>query len=161
MPTIELTKDIEGRLCGATEKDNVAYEKFMRRAIALTHDESIIFSWKEPRSGPYHRRHFVMLSTVFKAQETFLDSDVFRKWLEIEAGYCDSVPGKDGPIKVPKSIAYDKLDQAEFEPLHKAVFEFMRGEFALSVIWPHMTWQQGYNMLDGLLREFDQPMSGR
>ena len=156
MPAIELTKDIEGRLVGVTEKDQRAYVRFLDRCIALTKEESIKFEWKEPRSGKYHRRHFAMLNALFEQQETFTDDEVFRKWGEMEAGYFDTLPGREGPQKIPKSIAYDKLDQLDFEPLHKAVFSFYRSEYALMVMWPQLSWQKAMDKIDSVLLEFER-----
>lgn len=156
MPTFRLTKDIDGKLCGVDEKSNRAYARFVARLQGLTARDSLGVSWTEPRSGPYHRRHFVMLSALFQAQERFTDSEVFRKWGEMEAGYCDTVPGKDGPQKIPRSINYDAMDQMEFETLHNAVFAFYRTEYALMVLYPHLTWQQAYDMVDAVLREFER-----
>jgi hypothetical protein len=157
MPQIELTKDIEGRLCGATEKDQRAYVRFIDRCVRLTADESLKFQWTEPRSGPFHRRHFKMLGELFKQQEQFLDDEVFRKWAELEAGYFDTVPGRDEPQRIPKSIAYDKLDQLEFQELHAKVFAFYRSEYALMVMWPQLSWQQALDKIDSVLLPFETP----
>lgn len=156
MPSIHVTKDNEGRICGVSEKDNKAYGKFIRRLQELTNQTSMKLTWSEPRSGPFHRRHFAMLNVVFENQEAFDDEDHMRKWLEVGAGYADLVPGPDGkPVAMPKSISYDSLDQAEFEPIHKAVFAFLRTEYACGYLWPGVSYDVAYGTVDAMLREFE------
>lgn len=156
MPSIFLTKAEDGRLIGVTEADNRAYGRFIDRCIALTSKESLKFTWVEPRSGPYHRRHFKMLGELFKAQEQYDNETHFRKLGEIGGGYADMIPGPDGQlIAVPLSINYETLDQIDFEPIHQAVFAWYRSEIGCKVMWPHLSWQQAFDMVERVLREFE------
>lgn len=156
MPTFHLTRDIDNRLCGVTEADNRAYTRFAARVQGVTREESLKVSWVEPRSGKYHRRHFVMLTAVFDNQEVWEKDNHFRKWCEVGAGYAELVPGMDGqPVAMPLSIDYDTLDQIDFEPIHNAVFAFLRTEHALKFLWPHLPWQKAYAVLDTILRDFE------
>lgn len=116
MPTVTLFLDDNGKLNGISERDRKAYAKFLQRAKNLG-NESISFSWSEPRSGPYHRRFFAIINTLFEGQEQFDDPDMFRKWLEVGAGYCSFVPGPTGKMcAIPKSISYN-LQNARSEKL--------------------------------------------
>jgi hypothetical protein len=97
-----------------------------------------------------------MLKSVYDAQERFSSEYGFRKWCEMGAGHCDWVPGPDGHMQpIPKSIGYDSLDQAEFEPIHRDVFAFLRSEYARHVLWPHLRPDQTYEMIETLLAEFE------
>lgn len=154
MPTVSLVLGNTGKPEGATDKDARAYAKFVARIRTLG-DSCIQFSWKEPRSGAYHRRHFAMLHALFSTQDQFSDEDQFRKWLEVGAGFCDFVPGPKGRmVAIPKSIAWDKLDQAEFEPLHDGVFGFARSEHARRFLWGHLSDQESWEMVEAALGEF-------
>ena len=155
MPTVTITKDEAGKIVGASDKDVKKYAKWRECIDKLTRHESIIFSWKEPRSGPYHRRHFKMLGCLFAAQEQFQDEEVFRKWGEVGAGYCKLVPGSNGkPVAIPDSINYEKLDQAEFKPIHEAVFAFYRTLKATRFLWPHLSDQMAGDMVESAIGEF-------
>ncbi len=144
----------DGKHEGLTERDQKAYAKFLARVRTLG-DSCIQFEWKEPRSGAYHRRHFAMLHALFSTQDQFSDEDQFRKWLEVGAGFCDFVPGPKGRmVAIPKSIAWDKLDQAEFEPLHDGVFGFARSEHARRFLWGHLSDQESWEMVEAALGEF-------
>lgn len=155
MPTVTLYLNNQGKLAGVTEKDGKAYGKFLSRIRDLGHG-CITFTWREPRSSPYHRRHFAMLNALFEAQEQFDDPDQLRKWLEVGAGYVEFVPGPKGRmVAMPKSIAYDKLDQAEFEPIHQAVFSFARSQHARRFLWSHLSDEEGWQMIESILGEFE------
>lgn len=154
MPTINLVRGQDGKLTGMTERDCKGYAKFRKRVEELA-GGILTFTWKEPRSGPYHRRHFAMIGTLFAAQDVFTDDQIFRKWLEVGAGYAEFLPGRNGVLEAyPKSIEYAALDQAEFEPIHDAVFGFARSEYARQRMWPHMTSAQSWDMIESVLGEF-------
>ena len=154
MPTVTLVASPEGKLVGLTDADQRAYGKFIARIKALA-ESCITFTWKEPRSGPFHRRHFAMLAALFDAQEQFDDPEQFRKWLEVGAGFADFVPGPKGRmVAMPKSIAYHKLDQAEFEEIHNKVFAFVRSEHCRGFLWGHLDDEQSWEMVESVMEGF-------
>jgi hypothetical protein len=156
MPEIIVIKGDDGKLAGLSAQQDKKYQKFKNRVECMTRDDSLTFSWREPRSGPYHRRHFAMVDAIFESQEKFEDDYGFRKWLEMGAGYCDWIPGPQGHmIPVPKSIDYATLDQAEFEPIHEAIFKFARSAYVRQTLWGHLDQGRGAAMVDAILREFD------
>lgn len=158
MPTVTLHIGDSGKLEGLSERDRKAYAKFRMRLESLRGDgASITFTWREPRSGPYHRRHFAMIHAVFSSQEQFDNEDQFRKWLEVGAGHVDFVPGPSGlMVALPKSINYESLDQAEFEPIHQSVFAFVRSDRAQQFLWPHLEPDEAAEMVESILMEFEQ-----
>ncbi len=154
MATVTIKIGDQGKLEGLTDKDQKAYVKFLHRVKTLG-NSCLTFQWKEPRSGAYHRRHFSMLHALFTAQEQFSDEDQLRKWLEVGAGFCDFVPGPKGRmVAIPKSIAYDKLDQPEFEQIHDAVFGFARSEHARMFLWGHLSDLDSWEMIEAVLGDF-------
>lgn len=151
MPTITLCLGQTGKLEGVTENDKTAYSKFLARVRTLN-GSCIKFSWSEPRSGAFHRRHFALIHSLFDAKDKFVNQDQFRKWLEVGAGFAEFVPGKDGVIvAIPKSIAYDKLDQTEFEAIQKLIFNFAQSEYVRSYLWPHLSDWGSWSMVENLL----------
>lgn len=153
MPEITLIAQ-GGKLAGLTPQDEARYGKF-RAKLATLGDSCIKFEWREPRSGPFHRRHFAMLAALYESQEQFQDEDQFRKWGEAGAGFADLVPGPKGkPIAVVKSIAYHKLDQDEFSKVHEAVFAFYRSEHARRYLWPHLSDEQTWKMVEAVMEVF-------
>lgn len=156
MPTVTLTRE-DGKLAGATDKDKRAYAKWHDRIKTMGPRDSLVFSWKEPRSGPHHRLFFSKVSALLDIQEQFDDPDTLRRWLTVGAGYCDLVPGPNGKaVALPQSIAYEKLDEVEFRELHRKIDDFLRSPHATFFLWPHLTPAQQSEMVDVFLRGFEK-----
>lgn len=156
MPAVTLVLDrTTGKLAGATEQDQRGWARFLRRVQELA-DSCITFEWREPRSGPFHRRFFAMVNTAFEAQERFEDQEQFRIWLQVGAGFCDFFPHPEkGAIAVPRSIAYAKLEQGEFQELARKVWAFYTGEHARQTLYPHLSGLASYDMVWAILGQFE------
>lgn len=156
MANVLIVKNPEGKLQGFGERGERAYNRFLSDVRALEPGELLAFSYKVPRSGPFHGRHFRMLGFVYDAQDRFTDELHFRKWGEVGAGHCELLPDGSGQlVAVPKSIDYESLDQVEFEPIHRDVKCFFRSEHARRHLWPWLTDQLTYETMEILLQEFD------
>lgn len=156
MPTVTLHLGEHGKLEGLSERDRKAYAKFRVRLESLG-NESITFTWREPRSGPYHRRFFLILNRVFESQEQFQDDEHLLTWLKVGAGFADLVPGPKGkPVAIARSISWANLDQAEFEPIAMAIWAFLRSQHATRFLWPMLDDIQGMAMVDTILAEFGE-----
>ena len=154
MPTVTVHIGDDGKLEGLGERDKRAYAKFLARLKSLGRS-SLVFSWREPRSGPYHRRFFATVNKLYEAQEQFQDVEHLLTWLKVGAGYADFVPGPKGkPVAIPKSINWETLDQAEFQPIAEAITGFMFTKHATRFLWPHLSDEDGYEMVDSILGEF-------
>ena len=58
--------------------------------------------------------HFTYMNWP-EAKYKFKTFDLFRKWLYIEIEFVDVLEGPDGKVyKIPRSVAFDKLDHLEF-----------------------------------------------
>lgn len=158
MSAITVTKFEDGRLGGFTEKDQAAYAKFRSAITALEVGELFQLSTWFPRNPKLHRLHFAVMKALFDAQEQFAELDPMRKWLYVGAGYADFLPGPKGKmVAIPKSIAYDKIDDADFSDLHRKVVDFARSEYATRFLWPHLGDAEQIKMVEQLLAEFEQP----
>lgn len=156
MASVLVMKNEAGKLQGFGRRGERAYNRFTDDVKQLGVGEMIEFSYWVPRSTPFHRRHFKMLATVFDAQDRYTDENAFRKWLEVGAGHCDLAPSAGGdPVAIPRSIDYTSLDQAEFEPIHLAVKNFLRSPYCTSFLWPHLSADQQWEMIEQLLAGFD------
>ena len=81
------------------------------------------------RNLEFHRKYFALINTAWEYQNErttahFKESiEHFRKTVEIAAGHCDTVYNISLKTwtDIPKSIAFDKMDGAEFETLYDNV----------------------------------------
>lgn len=156
MVDLVIVKGDDGRLTGLGQKNAQRYAKWQSKVRDLEVGETVEFSWKQPRSGPFHRLHFALLNAVFDSQEQFHEFEQFRMWCQVGAGHAEFVPGPKGkPVAIPKSIAYASLDDIEFKEHHEKVVEFLRSEHCTRFLWPHLPAEQASETVEQLLAGFD------
>jgi hypothetical protein len=152
---IVLVKNDQGKLEGHTEPERKRYAKFLAHAKSMAVGDTIAFEFKVPRSLPFHRRHFGILKMLFESQEQFDSQERLREWLEVGAGFCDILPGPKGkPVALARSIAWEALEQADFEAHHNDVIAFMRTPHCYRFLWPHLEDVTGSTMIETILMEF-------
>lgn len=69
------------------------------------------------------------------------------------AGFCNYVPGANGLVAVPKSMAFDEMDEAEFAELDRKTDEFLYTDHAQAILWPQLQPQQRWNCLTSFLED--------
>jgi hypothetical protein len=89
---------------------------------------------RRPRNLKFHRKFFALIDYVFSNQDRYANKEDLRVELELKAGsYREHVTTKGKLVYVPKSIAFDKMDDVEFEQLYNRVIDvvlkhFVRGD---------------------------------
>ena len=157
MTTITVCKVSSKKLDGWDERSRKAYAKFRKILDELALGECLSFSYWFPRSPKLHRRHFAILAAVFDAQEQFDDPDALRMWLQCGAGHCTFAPGPSGKMVAgPKSIAWDKLDDAEFYEHSERVIAFLRSPRATGFLWSHLEPSKQAEMVNMILEGFER-----
>ena len=80
------------------------------------------------RNYEFHKKYFKLISVAWellgeKAHKFFRTKESFRKTMEISAGWFDRVYSikRNEWIEDSKSIAFDKMNQDEFEELYERV----------------------------------------
>ena len=84
---------------------------------------------KELRNVAFHRKYFSLINLSWEylneQQRAFFKEDVnaFRKTVEVAAGHFEPVysVARQSWLEVPKSIAFDKLSESDFEKLYEKV----------------------------------------
>lgn len=86
-------------------------------------------SIKQFRNYEFHKKYFALINCAWeyqneRVQTHFKESvELFRKTVEISAVHCDlvySIERKEW-VEVPKSIAFEKLSEADFQDLYDRV----------------------------------------
>lgn len=157
MSDLVITKGDDGRLKGLGDACERAYAKWRRAVEELQPGETLRFQWWAPRSRKHHGLFFGKLTSLHSMQEQFDGVDRLRQWLTVGAGYAEFAPGPTGRmVALPQSIAWHRLDEAEFSELHAKVDQFLWTDHARRFLWPHLTDAQSYAMVETLMREFDR-----
>lgn len=90
------------------------------------------------RNYQFHKKYFALINCAWQYQsekrqsELFKTSiEVFRKTVEIAAGHCDVVWNirLQSFTEIPKTIAFDRMDNTEFEDLYKRVRDVLLSTF--------------------------------
>lgn len=76
---------------------------------------------RKARNVRFHRLYFALLSMTFENQERYTNFEHFRKAVQIAAGHVEEFVTLDGEVLLqPKSIAFDKMDELEFQVVFSA-----------------------------------------
>lgn len=130
---INLVVTEDGFVC-ATDKDKEE-KKTLKRGTVV---ECTI---KEYRNYKFHKKYFSLINCAWEylneeQQQFFYNSkDSFRKTVEISAGHCEPVYNRTRNewIDMPKSVAFDKMTEAEFSQLYERVKDVLYSLFLTSV----------------------------
>ena len=75
------------------------------------------------RNPKFHSKFFALINTGFKNTKSKInDVEFYREVMLIKAGICNVIIDKKTTYVFAKSIAFDKMDQFEFEKVYTAVF---------------------------------------
>lgn len=101
-------------LAGFAPADEASADACRRFKVGEIYRADIV----KPRSYQHHKLVFALLSLTFANQDRYRNFDDFRKAVAMAAGHSKEYVSVDGEIwREAGSLAYDALDQAEFEAL--------------------------------------------
>ncbi len=148
-------KVLFGHVDGLGEQGQKQWRRLWNGLLKLEPGEIVEIRTHRERVGWFHRKHMVLETRVFEAQEKFENFEAFRTWLKVGAGFVDWYPGpKGGVIPVPRSISYAKLEQGEMEQVHIDMVAFLRTEHAAKTLWPKMPVAQRAGAIEAVLSNF-------
>lgn len=153
MPDLIICKDNTGQLEGFGEKGRRAWLKFRKTVAELEPGETMEFSYRLPRSPQHHKFFFARLQVLFERQEAFEDVERLLTFLKVGAGLVDFMPSPRGLVAVPQSIAWVNLDEQQFVEATRAIRDFLWTDVAQAALWPHLSEQRRYQMVEQWHRE--------
>lgn len=121
-------------LMPCTDED---YEKKRKMKIGFIYKAKITLA----RNYEFHKKYFALINCAWAYQnertvEHFKHSvEQFRKTVEIAAGHCDTVYSISlrSWIDIPRSIAFDKMDEAAFQDLYDRVKDVLFNIFLRNI----------------------------
>lgn len=87
-------------------------EKFFR---SLKTGDVVNLEIRKPRNPLQHRLYWSMCRAVAMNHDTLQTEEQVHQVIKILAGHVDMVRVGDKIVQVPKSIAFDRMDQLEFD----------------------------------------------
>lgn len=80
------------------------------------------------RNPRFHKLYFALISCAWEylpesQTKGFRSKENFRKYVEVAAGHCEPFysPKLKEWVEIPRSVAFDKMDEAEFRDLYERV----------------------------------------
>lgn len=112
-------------LVGSTPTDHEAWCKFRRRIETMKEGTFLRMEWARPRNGKHHRKFFALLTLVAENSETYNTTEKALVAVKLCSGYADPFldPVTGELTQIPQSIAYDKMEQDEFERFYSAAID--------------------------------------
>lgn len=147
-----------GHIDGLGQRGQQQWRRFWGGLFSMEPGEIARVRTLRERSGPYHRRHMKIEQTLFESQERFTEFDPgFRDWLKVGSGFVTWYPGpKGGVFPVPRSIAWDEIEEDEMREVHDRMIRFVRSDHATRTLWPHLSQAQRIDMIETILRSFGE-----
>lgn len=113
-----------------SQYDQAIYERICQRTGP---DDVVQATIIKPRNIKFHQRFFMMVKTFYEidgVSQHFASEHHLRTYLQIQAGhYTDMILSDGRLVYVPDSIAFDHLDQTEFETLVSHIIDHMLQTF--------------------------------
>jgi len=145
-----------GALDGLGEDGRKSWRRLLGMLFKMEPGEMTTIRTNKSRSGPFHRRHFLIEQTVFDAQERFEHFEQYLYWVKVGAGWVTWAAGpKGGVVPIPRSISYAEADEVDFRQFHDQVIQFLRGPHAARYLWPHLG-DKADEMMNVTLEEFSE-----
>lgn len=112
-------------LRGSTTEDHEAWCKFKRKLETMKPGTWLRMEWAVPRNGPHHRKLFALLTLVANNSETYDTTKKSLVGVKLASGYVDHVvdPRTGEITQVPQSIAFDSMEQDEFDKFYEAAID--------------------------------------
>lgn len=139
---------------GLVPADTAASEWFAKVKMG----QPVTATVRLPRNGKFHRKFFAMLDVAYsnhdwpeietKFGKVRTSAEMFRKYVIVKAGHYEADLTPHGePRVVPKSIAWAKMDEAEFSRLYSDVLDVILNEFLTN--WTSGDMDRAVNMMMG------------
>lgn len=139
----------ETGLRGSTAVDHDAWEKFKRRLLTFKPGTFLRMEWSRPRNGKHHRKLFALLTLVAENSETYDTTEKALVAIKLVVGHYEPfIDPKTGELlQMPKSIAYDAMDQDEFDKFYSAAIDGV-----LRYILPHIDQVQADRLIEMIIQ---------
>ena len=82
---------------------------------------------KVPRNLAHHRKWWKLMQIVHENQDFYPSAEAVCTAIKLGIGHTERFGWKGGVVELPKSIAFSKMDQAEFELFYERGVDYIVG----------------------------------
>ena len=118
MSTDIIVRAVPGGLMASNAIEAEKLEQFRGREMMV--------KISQPRNLAFHRKFFALLGTGRSMADTEYNSEQFRAYVVVGAGYCEFITDQEGgTVAIPKSISFASMTDDEFERLYQDALTFI------------------------------------
>lgn len=112
-------------LRGATQDDHATWAKFRRRLETMKPGTWLRIEATSPRNGGHHRKFMALLNLIAENSETYNTVEKALVAVKLCVGHFEpTIHPKTGELlEIPKSIAFESMDQEDFEKFYSAAID--------------------------------------
>ncbi len=90
--------------------------------------DEVTLTLRRPRNLAHHKKFWAIAQKVFENQEHYLTVEDVVTAFKFAISHTRKIRTKHGIIEIPESIAFDKMDQTEFEAFYERFVKFLISE---------------------------------
>ena len=118
MPTDIYCRVMHGGLVTVNQVEADKLSQFLGKEVKV--------SISQPRNIRFHKKYFALLAVGRDMADTNYNSEQFRAYVTVGAGYCEFLTDKEGGVvAIPKSISFAAMSEDEFERLYQDTVSFI------------------------------------
>ena len=148
MTKVHVYKDNDGRLRGVSAEDERNQKRWRKFIDSLAPGEHAEYDFEIPRDPKQSAKFMCMVRRLLERTEAFDNFDALRAWITTGAGYMTQ---DESGQWVPKSLAWDSMDGAEFSELFQRAETFLYSDRARTTLWRHLNPHQHADAVKQLL----------
>lgn len=139
---------------GMDAKHDKRWRRFIAQLWRAEPGEGFQLYREEERSGPFHRRHRVILERLFQAQERYRLIDPLHDWLKLKSYFVTWGEGTRGqPIPVPRSTNFDDCSEDDMREFHARMVDLLHDPHVQRHLFPRVKTAQRQGMVDAVLAD--------
>ena len=113
---IRFYRNEEFKIIPASEND---FEVIKKMQVNEVYESDI----KKTRNYKFLQKYMVLIKKGFENSKTSISNkDFYRSYIQMKAGYYESVETPKGIMTLPKSISFENMEDIEFSELYNNVF---------------------------------------
>jgi hypothetical protein len=132
---------------GMDAKNEKRWRRLWGRIWNAAEGEGFQLYSAEQRSGPFHRRHRVILERLFEAQERYTSVEALHDHLKLKAWFVTWDAGKPKP----RSTAFEVCSEDEIRQFHLDMVELLHSHYEQRHLFPQVRAVDRQGMVDAVL----------
>lgn len=121
-------------LRGADRQHQQRLLRMVGDLLSLRAGEGMQLYRAQERSGPFHRYHRAVLSSLFARQERFASERTLHDWLKLQCWFVEWAAG----YPVPKSTDFDSCSEEEIREFNAALKDLLHQPDVQAHFWAHL-----------------------